>query len=154
MGFDGGLAGRPPGGFKPSFPCIQVLSPSNRAACLDSGWDSNHFPFSTSFSLHSPIGLRPLLQERYGAVSAPAAIFSKEDLMRLVKILFVLCTAILLAGVVFHTAVLRADGGRPYPIPPKQVADGGRPYPIPPKSAATIFLVADGGRPYPIPPKA
>ena len=75
--------------------------------------------------------------------------------MRLVKILFVLCTAILLAGVVFHTAVLRADGGRPYPIPPKKVvADGGRPYPIPPKSPATILLVADGGRPYPIPPRA
>ena len=76
--------------------------------------------------------------------------------MRLVKILFVLCTAILLAGVVFHTAVMRADGGRPYPIPPKkEIADGGRPYPIPPKSpAALTFLVADGGRPYPIPPKA
>lgn len=77
--------------------------------------------------------------------------------MRLVRILFVLCTAILLAGVVFHTAVLRADGGRPYPIPPKapaavavMVADGGRPYPIPPKKT----LIADGGRPYPIPPKA
>jgi hypothetical protein len=75
--------------------------------------------------------------------------------MRLVKILFVLCTAILLAGVVFHTAVLRADGGRPYPIPPKSViADGGRPYPIPPKAPVVSFLVADGGRPYPIPPKS
>jgi hypothetical protein len=75
--------------------------------------------------------------------------------MRLVKILFVLCTAILLAGVVFHTDVMRADGGRPYPIPPKTaIADGGRPYPIPPKTSATILLVADGGRPYPIPPKA
>ena len=74
--------------------------------------------------------------------------------MRLVKILFVLCTAILLAGVVFHTAVLQADGGRPYPIKPKAlIADGGRPYPIPPKSPA-ITLVAEGGRPYPIPPKA
>ena len=70
--------------------------------------------------------------------------------MRLVKILIVLCTAILLAGVVFHTAVLTADGGRPMPIPPKKVlvADGGRPLPIPKK-----VLVADGGRPMPIPPK-
>ena len=76
--------------------------------------------------------------------------------MRLVRILFVLWTAILLVAVVFHTAVLRADGGRPYPIPPKAViADGGRPYPIPPKApAAVTVLVADGGRPYPIPPKA
>jgi hypothetical protein len=106
------------------------------------------------FLIRFLIVLRPLFQERYGAVCAPAAIFFKEDLMRLVKILFVLCTAILLAGVVFHTAVLRADGGRPYPIPPKMVADGGRPYPIPPKAPATILLVADGGRPYAIPPRA
>jgi hypothetical protein len=98
-------------------------------------------PFFDSLS-HS---LTPALPGALRAVSAPAAIFFKEDLMRLVKILFVLCTAILLAGVVFHTAVLRADGGRPYPIPPKMVADGGRPYPIPPKAPATILLVADGG---------
>ena len=75
--------------------------------------------------------------------------------MRLVKILLVLCTAILLVGVVFHTVVLKADGGRPYPIPGRTViADGGRPYPIPSKpSVPAAILVADGGRPYPIPPR-
>jgi hypothetical protein len=67
--------------------------------------------------------------------------------MRFVKILFVLCTAILLAAVVIHTAVLVADGGRPLPVPPKLVADGGRPLPVPPKK-----MVADGGRPLPVPP--
>ena len=64
--------------------------------------------------------------------------------MRLLKILFVLCTVILLAGVVFHAAVMAAEGGRPMPRPPL-VADGGRPMPRPP-------LVADGGRPMPRPP--
>jgi hypothetical protein len=66
--------------------------------------------------------------------------------MRLLKILFGLCTAILLAGVAFHTAVMTADGGRPMPRPPV-VADGGRPMPRPP-------LVADGGRPMPRPPQS
>ena len=69
--------------------------------------------------------------------------------MRLDKNLFPLCTAILLAGVVFHTAVLSADGGRPLPTPPAQfVADGGRPLPTPPTRPG--FL--DGGRPLPTPP--
>src|SRR6266849_1244686 len=70
--------------------------------------------------------------------------------MRLAKTLFVLCTAMLLAGVVFHTAVLTADGGRPLPTPPTKspfVVDGGRPLPTPPAQ-----LVADGGRPLPTPP--
>ena len=69
--------------------------------------------------------------------------------MRLAKTLFALCTAILLAGVVLHTAVLTADGGRPLPTPPNNLffADGGRPLPTPPAQ-----FVADGGRPLPTPP--
>jgi hypothetical protein len=66
--------------------------------------------------------------------------------MRSVKVLFVLCTAILLAGAAFRTAVVTADGGRPLPRPPL-VADGGRPLPRPPA------LVVDGGRPLPRPPQ-
>jgi len=69
--------------------------------------------------------------------------------MRSVKTVFVLCTAILLAGVAFRTAVVTADGGRPLPRPPAiLLADGGRPLPRPPA------LVADGGRPLPRPPQA
>jgi hypothetical protein len=69
--------------------------------------------------------------------------------MRLAKTLFAICTAILLAGVVLHTAVPSADGGRPLPTPPNSVffADGGRPLPRPPAQ-----LIADGGRPLPTPP--
>jgi hypothetical protein len=68
--------------------------------------------------------------------------------MRLVKTLFVLCTAILLAGVFFHTAVLIADGGHPLPTPPKKspLFDGGHPLPTPPA------VIADGGHPLPTPP--
>jgi hypothetical protein len=66
--------------------------------------------------------------------------------MRSVKVLFVLYTAILLAGVAFHTAVVTADGGKPLSRPPL-VVDGGRPLPRPPA------LVADGGRPLPRPPR-
>jgi hypothetical protein len=65
--------------------------------------------------------------------------------MRLVKTLFVLVAAILLAVVADHAAVLSADGGAPIPIPTRvQVADGGAPIPIP-------TLTADGGAPIPIP---
>jgi hypothetical protein len=64
--------------------------------------------------------------------------------MRLLKILFVLCAAILLAGAAFHTAVLAADGGRPLPRPPLAF-DGGKPLPRPP-------LAFDGGKPLPRPP--
>jgi hypothetical protein len=70
--------------------------------------------------------------------------------MRLLKILFVLCTAILLAGVAFRTAVLAADGGKPLPRPPL-VFDGGKPLPRPPASPLDV-LVADGGKPLPRPP--
>ena len=68
--------------------------------------------------------------------------------MRLAKNFFLLCAATLLAGVVFHTAVLITDGGRPLPYPPSSlIADGGRPLPYPPK-----FPAMDGGRPLPYPP--
>jgi hypothetical protein len=69
--------------------------------------------------------------------------------MPLAKTMFALCTAILLAGVVFHTAVLSAYGGRPLPTPPNNLisADGGRPLPTPPAQ-----LLGDGGRPLPTPP--
>jgi hypothetical protein len=76
--------------------------------------------------------------------------------MRLLKILFVLCTAILLVGMAVHTAVLAVDGGRPLPEPPNKlsvlVVDGGRPLPEPPNKPSV--LVVDGGRPLPEPPKA
>ena len=63
--------------------------------------------------------------------------------MRLVKILFVLCTATLLFGVAFHTAVLSADGGHPLPIPPATlVADGGHPLPIPPAYSSMALAIA------------
>ena len=42
--------------------------------------------------------------------------------MRLVKILFVLCTAILLAGAALRTAVITADGGKPLPLRPSSAA--------------------------------
>ena len=75
--------------------------------------------------------------------------------MRLVKTLFLLGTAILLAGVLLHAAVLSADGGRPMPRPPAVqlggFVDGGRPMPRPPASRSGL-LVADGGRPMPRPP--
>ena len=69
--------------------------------------------------------------------------------MRSVKVLFALCTAILLTGAAFRTAVVTADGGRPLPTPPLTLsADGGRPLPTPP------VLIADGGRPLPTPPRS
>ena len=72
--------------------------------------------------------------------------------MRLVKTLFVLCAAILLVGVAFHTAVFSADGGKPLPAPlavqsSVLLADGGHPLPTPP-----VALLADGGHPLPTPP--
>lgn len=63
--------------------------------------------------------------------------------MRFVRTLFVLGTAILLAGVAVHTAVLTAEGGRPYPAPPKTtglvIAEGGRPYPGPPAAYSGVI---------------
>jgi hypothetical protein len=63
--------------------------------------------------------------------------------MRSLKILFLLCLALLMAGLILHSGVLTADGGRPLPTP-WFTADGGRPLPTP-------WLVADGGRPLPTP---
>jgi len=64
--------------------------------------------------------------------------------MRFVRTLFVLGTAILLAGVAIHTAVLTAEGGRPYPTPPKSpglvIAEGGRPYPSPPAGYSRVSV--------------
>jgi hypothetical protein len=74
--------------------------------------------------------------------------------MRLLKTLFVLCTAISLVGGVVPTAVSPIDGGRPYPMPPaaqSAILDGGRPYPMPPAMQLHVALL-DGGRPYPMPP--
>ena len=67
--------------------------------------------------------------------------------MRLVKILFVLCTAILLAGAALRTAVITADGGKPLPLPPASVsgvlvADGGHPLPRPPASPSSVPVLA------------
>jgi hypothetical protein len=70
--------------------------------------------------------------------------------MRSVKVLFVLGTAILLAGAAFRTTVVTADGGKPLPRPPLVLlADGGKPLPRPPST-----LVADGGKPLPRPPQS
>jgi hypothetical protein len=70
--------------------------------------------------------------------------------MRSVKTSFALGTAMLLAGVVFHTAAFSFDGGKPLPYPPKVViADGGKPLPYPPK-----VLAFDGGKPLPYPPSS
>jgi hypothetical protein len=63
--------------------------------------------------------------------------------MRSLKILFLLCLALLMADLILHSGVLTADGGRPLPTP-WFTADGGRPLPTP-------WLVADGGRPLPTP---
>ncbi len=76
--------------------------------------------------------------------------------MRFVKILFVFCTAVLLAGLAFQIAILAADGGKPLPRPPALqssvlIADGGRPLPRPPALQSSV-LIADGGRPLPRPP--
>jgi hypothetical protein len=63
--------------------------------------------------------------------------------MRSVKVVFLLCVLLLLAGFACNTGVSTADGGRPVPNP-WLTADGGRPVPNP-------WLVADGGRPVPNP---
>jgi hypothetical protein len=63
--------------------------------------------------------------------------------MRSIKVVFSLCVVLLLAGLIVHSSVLTADGGRPLPRP-WLTADGGRPLPQP-------WLTADGGRPLPRP---
>ena len=63
--------------------------------------------------------------------------------MRSMKMVFLLCVALLTAGLMLYSGVLSADGGRPLPTP-WFTADGGRPLPTP-------WLVADGGRPLPTP---
>jgi hypothetical protein len=63
--------------------------------------------------------------------------------MRRIKIVFMFCVALLVAGLLLQSGVLAADGGRPVPNPWLS-ADGGRPVPNP-------WLVADGGRPVPNP---
>jgi hypothetical protein len=124
------------------------------AAChdcaLNSGWYSNHN--AVLLSTFSPF-LLVYARSRYGAHRArlrPVANLSEEDPMRSVKVLFVLGTAILLAGAAFRTAVVTADGGKPLPRPPLVLlADGGKPLPRPPST-----LVADGGKPLPRPPQS
>jgi hypothetical protein len=63
--------------------------------------------------------------------------------MRSMKIVFLFCLVLLVAGLMAHFSVLAADGGRPL-LTPCFTADGGRPVPNP-------WLVADGGRPMPNP---
>jgi|HubBroStandDraft_3_1064219.scaffolds.fasta_scaffold976042_1 hypothetical protein len=63
--------------------------------------------------------------------------------MRRIRIVFMFCVVLLVAGLMVHFSVLTADGGRPLPTP-WFTADGGRPLPTP-------WLVADGGRPLPTP---
>ena len=55
--------------------------------------------------------------------------------MRRIKIVFMFCVVLLVAGLMVHFSVLAADGGKPTPNP-WVVADGGRPVPNP-------WLVAD-----------
>jgi len=63
--------------------------------------------------------------------------------MRRIKIVFMFCGALLVAGLLLQSGVLAADGGRPTPNP-WVVADGGKPTPNP-------WLIADGGKPTPNP---
>ena len=63
--------------------------------------------------------------------------------MRSMKIVFLLCVALLMTGLMLYSGASTADGGRPLPTP-WFTADGGRPLPTP-------WLVADGGRPLPTP---
>jgi hypothetical protein len=63
--------------------------------------------------------------------------------MHSTKIIFVLCVALLISGLLLHSAVLTADGGKPVPNP-WLFADGGKPVPNP-------WLTADGGKPVPNP---
>jgi hypothetical protein len=65
--------------------------------------------------------------------------------MRSIKIVFLLCVVLMLAGLLLHSRILTADGGKPVPDPWTLVADGGKPVPDP------WTLVADGGKPVPDP---
>jgi hypothetical protein len=62
--------------------------------------------------------------------------------MRSIKVALLLCL-LTLAGLLLHSGILTADGGKPVPNP-WVVADGGKPVPNP-------WLVADGGKPVPNP---
>jgi hypothetical protein len=64
--------------------------------------------------------------------------------MRSIKIVFSLCVGLLLAGLLLHSGILTADGGKPLPDPWSLVADGGKPLPDP-------WIIADGGKPLPDP---
>ena len=63
--------------------------------------------------------------------------------MRSIKIVFSLCVGLLLAGLLLHSGILTADGGKPLPDP-WIIADGGKPLPDP-------WVIADGGKPLPDP---
>ena len=63
--------------------------------------------------------------------------------MRSIKVTFSLCLLLTLAGLMWHSSVMTADGGKPAPTP-WLVADGGKPAPTP-------WLVADGRKPAPTP---
>jgi hypothetical protein len=63
--------------------------------------------------------------------------------MRRIKIVFMFCVVLFVAGLMVHFSVLTADGGKPTPNP-WVVADGGKPTPNP-------WLIADGGKPTPNP---
>jgi hypothetical protein len=76
--------------------------------------------------------------------------------MRYIKVTFSLCLLLTLAGLMWYSSVMTADGGKPAPTP-WLVADGGKPAPTPwlvadgGKPAPTPWLVADGGKPAPTP---
>jgi hypothetical protein len=63
--------------------------------------------------------------------------------MRSIKIVFLLCMAVLAGVLLLNSTVITADGGKPVPNP-WLAADGGKPVPNP-------WLVADGGKPVPNP---
>jgi hypothetical protein len=50
--------------------------------------------------------------------------------MRSIKMVLLFCVALLVAGLLAHSRVLTADGGKPVPNP-WLVADGGKPVPNP-----------------------
>jgi hypothetical protein len=50
--------------------------------------------------------------------------------MRSIKIVFLFCVVLLAAGLLLHSTVLAADGGKPVPNP-WLTADGGKPVPNP-----------------------
>ena len=63
--------------------------------------------------------------------------------MRSIKMVLLFCVALLVAGLLAHSRVLTADGGKTVPNP-WLTLDGGKPVPNP-------WLVADGGKPVPNP---